>query len=48
MADMRILLRAASSSGKVKHGSSYVRMHREVAVVLCKGNHAIFPAVVQL
>jgi hypothetical protein len=45
---MRPLALAASSTGKVKYGSSLVSVHRKISVALCKGNHAIFRARVQL
>jgi hypothetical protein len=45
---MRAFAHAASSTGKVKYGSFLASIHREISVALCKGNHAIFRAGVQL
>jgi hypothetical protein len=48
MDDMRDLPLAASSTGKVKYGSLLASVQSEISVALCKGNHAIFRAGVQL
>jgi hypothetical protein len=45
---MRALALAASSTGKVKYGGFLASVHREISAALCKGNHAIFRAGVQL
>jgi hypothetical protein len=45
---LRALARAASSTGHVTFGGFLASVHREVSVALCKGNHAIFRAGVQM
>jgi ribosomal protein L31 len=42
------LVTAAASTAKVKYGSFLASVHREISVELCKGNHAIFRAGVQV
>jgi hypothetical protein len=45
---MRDLVRAASTTGKVKYGSFRASAHGEVSVAVCTGYDAIFRAGVQL
>jgi hypothetical protein len=45
---MRHFARAAASTSHVTFGAFLASVHREVSVALCKGNHAIFRAGVQL
>jgi hypothetical protein len=41
---MRALALTASSTGSVKHARCLARIHREISVSLCKGNHAVLRA----
>ena len=48
MEHIRLLATAASATGKEKYGAFVANVHREMCVALCKGNHALFRAGVQL
>jgi hypothetical protein len=45
---LRLIAAAAASTGRVKYGCFLASVHQELSVALCKGNHSLFRAGVQL